>query len=116
MDIEVIEAQSKRKSWDTYFLDMLPAIGARATCDRGKAACVITNKDHQILSTGYVGAPSGLPHCDDVGHLIEKTKHLGSAVLTEHCVRTIHAEQNAIVSAAKNGVSTNGATLVLPVQ
>lgn len=57
----------RRPSWDEYFMDVCRAIAKRATCDRGRSGCVIA-RDHQILVTGYVGAPTGLPHCDDVGH------------------------------------------------
>jgi len=67
-------------------------------------------KDNQILATGYVGAPAGLPHCDDVGHQMRKVLH-EDGTITEHCVRTVHAEQNAICQAAKRGVSIDGATL-----
>jgi dCMP deaminase len=62
------------------------------------------------LVTGYVGAPSGLPHCDDVGHQFKKMLHEDDSITT-HCVRTVHAEQNAICQAAKRGVSIDGATL-----
>jgi len=98
-----------RPSWDEYFLKMITVIGERATCDRGRIACVIV-KDNRIVSTGYVGSPPGMPHCDDVGHQMKATIH-EDGTKTNHCVRTIHAEQNAICQAAKNGISINGATL-----
>ena len=63
-----------RPSWDDYFLEVMDAISKRATCDRGKRGCVIA-KDHQILVTGYVGSPAGLPHCDEVGHQMKKMIH-----------------------------------------
>jgi len=98
-----------RPSWDNYFSEMVDAVAMRATCNRGRAGCVIV-KDKQILVTGYVGSPKGLPHCDDVGHLLKKVIHEDGKV-TQHCVRTVHAEQNAITQAAKRGVSLDGATL-----
>ncbi|MEL3908960.1 MAG: cytidine/deoxycytidylate deaminase family protein [Treponemataceae bacterium] len=98
-----------RPSWDEYFMEVCRAIAKRATCDRGRSGCVIA-RDNQILVTGYVGAPVGLPHCDDVGHQIKKVTHEDGRV-SEHCVRTVHAEQNAICQAAKRGISIDGATL-----
>jgi dCMP deaminase len=67
-------------------------------------------RDKQILVTGYVGSPRGLPHCDEVGHLMKKVNHEDGRV-TQHCVRTVHAEQNAICQAARLGISLQGATL-----
>ncbi|OGM31604.1 cell division protein DedD [Candidatus Woesebacteria bacterium RIFCSPHIGHO2_01_FULL_44_21] len=99
----------KRPSWDDYFMEVADAISKRATCDRGRSGCVIA-KDKQVLATGYVGSPSGFPHCDEVGHQIKKLIHEDGTV-TEHCVRTVHAEQNAICQAAKRGVSIRGATV-----
>lgn len=99
----------QRPSWDDYFMEVANSIAKRATCDRGRSGCVIA-RHRQILVTGYVGSPTGLPHCDDVGHQYKKVVHEDNKV-TEHCVRTVHAEQNAICQAAKLGVSINGATL-----
>lgn len=98
-----------RPSWDEYFMEIARAVAKRATCDRGRSGCVIA-KDKQILVTGYVGSPKGLPHCDEVGHQIKTTTH-EDGHQTHHCVRTTHAEQNAIVQAAKLGVSIDGAIL-----
>ncbi|MGO8692284.1 MAG: deoxycytidylate deaminase [Rectinemataceae bacterium] len=103
------EPSYRRPSWDEYFMEVCNSIAKRATCDRGRSGCVIA-RDNQILATGYVGAPSGLPHCDDVGHQLKKTVHEDGSV-TQHCVRTVHAEQNAICQAAKRGVAIDGATL-----
>ncbi len=99
----------RRPSWDEYFMEVCEAISQRATCDRGRSGCVIA-KDNQILVTGYVGAPSGLPHCDEEGHQLKKMIH-EDGTSTMHCVRTVHAEQNAICQAAKHGISIEGATL-----
>ena len=101
--------KDKRPSWDDYFLDLADAVSKRATCDRGRSGCVIV-KDKRMLVAGYVGSPSGLKHCDEVGHQMKKTVHEDGHI-TDHCVRTVHAEQNAICQAAKLGVSIDGATL-----
>lgn len=103
------EGKYIRPSWDEYFMELANAAAKRATCDRGRSGCVIV-KDKQILVTGYVGAPTGLPHCDEVGHLFKKTIHEDGSE-TMHCVRTVHAEQNAICQAAKRGIALEGATL-----
>jgi dCMP deaminase len=104
-----MEPKHNRPSWDEYFSKLVDAVAQRATCDRGRAGCVIV-KDRQILVTGYVGSPKGLPHCDDVGHLLKKMVHEDGKV-TQHCVRTVHAEQNAITQAARRGIALEGATL-----
>ncbi|MGP1414633.1 MAG: deoxycytidylate deaminase [Treponema sp.] len=106
---EIDETEYTRPSWDEYFMEVCRAIAKRATCDRGRSGCVIA-KDHQLLVTGYVGSPRGLPHCDEVGHLFKTMKHEDGSQ-TKHCVRTVHAEQNAICQAARRGISIDGATL-----
>jgi len=103
------ESKYVRPSWDEYFLEVRAAVAKRATCDRGRSGCVIA-KDKQIISTGYVGAPAGLPHCDEVGHLFKDTIHEDGHT-SRHCVRTAHAEMNAITNAAKRGVSIDGGTM-----
>jgi len=100
---------SNRPSWDEYFIGLLDALSTRATCDRGKSAAVIV-KNKRILATGYVGAPMGLPHCDEAGHLFRDVLHTDGQV-KKHCVRTTHAEANAIAQAARFGASIDGATL-----
>lgn len=104
-----IESSCPRPSWDEYFIEISRAVASRATCNRGRSGCVIA-RDKQILVSGYVGSPVGLPHCDEVGHLMKSMVHEDGKV-THHCVRTTHAEQNAICQAAKLGISINGATL-----
>lgn len=99
----------KRPSWDEYFMGITREVAKRATCDRGRSGCVIV-KSKQILTTGYVGSPVGVPHCDEVGHLFKSVTHTDGAV-TQHCMRTTHAEQNAIVQAAKLGVALKGSSL-----
>jgi dCMP deaminase len=99
----------KRPSWDEYFMEIAKVIGTRGTCDRGRNGAVLV-KNKRILTTGYAGAPMGLAHCDEAGHIMNDV--IGpDGKISKHCVRTAHAEQNAIVQAALHGVSTNGATL-----
>lgn len=99
----------QRPSWDEYFMSIAELVGSRATCSRGRSGCVIV-RDKRILVTGYVGSPVGEPHCDEVGHEMHKVIN-DDATESEHCVRTAHAEQNAISQAAKLGISIDGATL-----
>jgi len=103
------ENSYKRPSWDEYFMDMTTTVARRATCDRGRSGCVIV-RDKQVLVTGYVGSPKGLQHCDEVGHLFKKVIHEDGSI-TNHCMRTVHAEQNAITQAARRGIALDGSTL-----
>lgn len=103
------ETSSGRPGWDEYFLGLVDQVASRATCNRGRCGCVIA-RDRRIVSTGYVGAPPGVPHCDEVGHLF-KTIIDDDGVARQHCARTIHAEQNAITQAARYGVALEGATI-----
>ncbi len=100
--------QSVRPSWDEYFISLVDAAAARASCDRGKSGAVFV-RDNDVLATGYVGAPPGLPDCYEAGHLITQT--FVSGVARAHCTRTIHAEQNGIIRAARNGVSLRKSTI-----
>ncbi len=98
-----------RPSWDDYFLGLVHEVSKRATCDRGKSGCLIV-RDKRIICTGYVGSPPGMPHCDEVGHNLKRVLNEDGSI-SQHCVRTIHAEQNAICQAARYGVPLDGATL-----
>jgi len=98
-----------RLSWDEYFLNLVFDIGERGTCNRGRSGAIIV-RDNRILTTGYVGSPQGLPHCDDVGHLIH-TVIDEKGEESKHCCRTIHAEENAILQAAQFGTSLMGGTI-----
>lgn len=98
-----------RPSWDEYFMEIARTVAKRATCDRGRSGCVIA-KNKQIVTTGYVWSPAGLEHCDEVGHQFKQMTHEDGKV-TNHCVRTVHAEQNAICQAAKLGASVEWGTL-----
>ena len=82
-----------RVSWEEYFMNIAKQVASRSTCDRKHVGAVIV-RDRTILSTGYNGSIRGMPHCDEAGHLMEN----------DHCVATIHAEINAVLQAAKNGV------------
>ena len=89
-----------RASWDEYFMDIAVVVAARSTCARKHVGAVIV-RDKTILSTGYNGSVRGLPHCDEAGHMMEDG----------HCVRTIHAEINAVIQSAKNGARIDGASM-----
>lgn len=91
-----------RVDWDTYFMNIARQVATRSTCDRKNVGAVIVKGKH-ILATGYNGSISGMPHCDEVGHMMENG----------HCVATIHAEANAILQAAKHGVSIDGASIYI---
>jgi len=104
-----IVSNFKRPSWDEYFIEIMHAVGARGTCDRGRVGSVIV-RDKRLIATGYVGAPSKCKSCDEIGHEMN-TVDYGNGDIHRHCVRTAHAETNAIVQAARFGISTEGATL-----
>jgi dCMP deaminase len=92
----------QRPSWDDYFMGIAKIVAMRSTCDRLRAGAVLV-KNNRIISTGYNGAPPGLPHCDGPeGHKMEEG----------HCIRTVHAEENCILQAAAlGGISTMGSTI-----
>lgn len=89
-----------RPSWDDYFMQITYQVARRSTCPRATVGAVLV-RDKRILTTGYNGAPTGLPHCTEVGCLM----------VNSHCVRTLHAEQNAIIQGALHGVDVSGSTL-----
>lgn len=91
-----------RVKWEEYFMNIAKQVATRSTCDRKHVGALIT-RDRTILSSGYNGSIRGMPHCDEVGHLMENN----------HCVATIHAETNAILQAAKNGVMIEGAEIFI---
>jgi dCMP deaminase len=100
------DIKHQRPSWDEYFLEMVDMVGSRGTCDRGRSGAIIV-KDKRILSTGYVGAPAGLPSCDEIGHEMHTVIN-EDGTESRHCIRTSHAEQNAINNAARIGVAIEG--------
>jgi len=89
-----------RPDWDAYFMGFAQAASRRATCDRQHVGAVIVVA-RQVVATGYNGSVRGLPHCDEVGH----------DMVGGHCVRTIHAEMNALAQAASRGVAVEGASI-----
>lgn len=100
--------QADRVSWDRYFMDLAEAVSKRGTCDRKKVGAVLV-VGKRLVATGYNGALAGLPHCDEVGHDLVDT--LGpDGVARPNCVRTVHAEANAVAQAARHGVALDTAT------
>lgn len=97
-----------RPAWDDYFLQITDLVSSRSTCLRRQVGAVLV-LEKRILATGYNGAPQGLPHCLDIGCLRE-TANIPSGERHELC-RGIHAEQNAIIQAARYGISIPGSTL-----
>ena len=97
-----------RPSWDSYFMQMAQVVAGRSTCLRRQVGAVIV-KEKQILSTGYNGSPSKLQHCEEIGCL-RQSLGVPSGERHEIC-RAVHAEQNALVQAAKHGVAISGADL-----
>ncbi|RPF58154.1 ComE operon protein 2 [Abyssicoccus albus] len=87
-----------RLQWDEYFMAQAKLLATRSTCTRLSVGAIIV-KDKRVIASGYNGSVSGDEHCTDVGCLIEGG----------HCIRTIHAEMNAIIQCSKMGVETNGA-------
>ncbi|VVB53664.1 tRNA-specific adenosine deaminase [uncultured archaeon] len=96
------EKAGSRPSWEEYFIGIAEAVSRRSTCDRAYVGAVVV-KGKRILATGYNGSVSGLPHCSELGH----------EMVDGHCVRTIHAEMNAMVMAAKHGISIDGADMFI---
>lgn len=105
--------KSERPSWDSYFMQIAQLVASRSTCMRRQVGAVIV-KDKQILSTGYNGSPSGLKHCGEVGCL-RQVLNISSGERTEIC-RAVHAEQNALLQAARHGVAIEGADMYTSVQ
>ena len=98
-----------RVSWDEYFMQIADIVKTRSTCLRRQVGAVIV-KENRIITTGYNGAPSGLKHCTEIGGCERARLNIHSGQRHELC-RALHAEQNAIIQAAKLGVSIEGATL-----
>ena len=97
---ENVQMTKERVSWETYFMNIAKEVSTRSTCDRKHVGAVIV-RDRTLLSTGYNGSIKGLPHCNDAG----------CEMVDGHCIRTSHAEANAIVQAAKNGVKIDGSEI-----
>lgn len=97
-------SENRRPGWDEYFVAMALLAARRATCPRRRVGAVLV-RDHRVLATGYNGSVRGAAHCDDVGCLLVNNSG------RESCVRTVHAELNAILQCAMNGVSTSGSSI-----
>ena len=97
-----------RPTWDSYFMEITKLVASRSSCLRRSVGAVLV-KDKRILATGYNGAPAGMKHCEEVGCLREKL-HVPSGQRHELC-RGLHAEQNAIIQAARQGTEIVGSTL-----
>lgn len=105
-----------------YFESILRAVGTRSTCDRGRNAAIIV-RDGRILATGYAGSPPGEPHCDDVGHSLMGYVDIGGkkintetnppvgVISSLHCIRTTHAEMNALFQCARYGTPVEGSMI-----
>ena len=104
-DTSNLKKTNKRKGWDEYFMDIAYLISTRATCDRKHVGALIV-KDRRILTTGYNGSIAAGEHCNEVGHLM----------VDGHCLRTIHAEVNAIAQAAKYGIAIDESTIYVTAQ
>ena len=102
-----------RPSWDEYFMDITRRVATRSTCLRRAVGAILVH-DKRIIASGYHGGPSGLAHCLDIGCLREKLG-IPSGQQHELC-RGIHAEQNAIIQAARYGVSIEGSVLYCTTQ
>lgn len=94
------EVIATRPPWPMYFLDLAKAVSTRASCPRASVGAVAT-RDNRVLVTGYNGSPPGQAHCMDVG----------CDMVDGHCIRTVHAEANLVATAARYGISLNGATI-----
>jgi len=95
-----VSEHADRPSWDDYFMQITFEVAKRSTCPRAAVGAVIV-REKRILTTGYNGSPAGLAHCTEAGCLM----------VNDHCVRTLHAEQNAIIQGALHGVDVSGSTM-----
>lgn len=102
----------ERPSWDSYFIQIAHLVATRATCPRRQVGAVIV-RDRRIVATGYNGAPKGLPHCPHEGD--QHDWPLG-CMRAGHCIRSLHAEQNALLQAAMIGVACEGTTMYVTCQ
>ena len=95
-----MEVLMSRKSWNEYFMEITDLVASRSTCDRAFVGCLLVNDDNRIVSSGYNGSISSMPHCDEIGHTMRDG----------HCIATIHAEINALIYCAKEGISVKNCT------
>ena len=97
-----------RPSWERYFMSIAQQVATRSTCLRRQVGCIMV-LERRIVSTGYNGAPSGLPHCEEVG-CIRESQRVASGERHELC-RGLHAEQNAVIQAAMHGTAVRDSTV-----
>lgn len=109
IQIEEDKAMS-RLTREEYYVKVVNAVSERGSCDRGRSGAILV-KCGRIIASGYVGSPSGTKHCDEIGHELEKRELVSGPFMSTHCIRTVHAEMNAILQAARYGPSIEGATL-----
>jgi dCMP deaminase len=102
----------ERPSWDTYFMQIAHLVATRATCPRRSVGAIVVADKH-IVATGYNGAPAGLPHCPPDG---DKNEWPRGCLMSGHCMRSLHAEQNCLLQAAKIGVSCDRSTMYVTCQ
>ncbi|KXK20032.1 MAG: dCMP deaminase family protein [Fimbriimonadaceae bacterium] len=103
---------AERPSWDDYFMQIAHLVKTRATCPRRQVGAVIV-RERRILATGYNGAPRGLQHCPDGGPEHDWPR---GCMKAGHCIRSLHAEQNALLQAAMIGIACQGATMYVTCQ
>ena len=101
----------KRPTWDEYFMEMAELTAKRSTCSRRQVGAVIV-RDNRAVATGYNGAPRGLAHCEEKGGCLRQQLNVPSGQRHELC-RALHAEQNAIISAASMGNAIEGGTIYI---
>lgn len=105
--------QVKKNKWDKRFLEMAKVVSSWSTCVRnGRHVGSIIVKDKRIIATGYNGAPAGVTSCEERGYCLRDKLGIESGTRQEMCFAT-HAEQNALVQAAKMGISVDGATIYI---
>lgn len=102
----------ERPSWDAYFMQIAHLVATRATCPRRSVGALIV-REKRILTTGYNGAPRGLPHCPEGGDTHDWP--IG-CLRAGHCIRSLHAEQNALLQAAMMGIACEGGTMYVTCQ
>lgn len=103
----------ERPSWDEYFMTLAKQVATRTTCIRRAVGCVLV-RDKRIIATGYNGAPTGLHHCAETGCIRQKLD-VPSGERHELC-RALHAEQNALIQAARYGLPVDGSTIYITTQ
>jgi len=103
------EDKMRRPDWTEYFMEVTKVVAKRSTCLRRSVGAILVKK-YQILATGYNGSPKEMKHCQDLGGCLREKLKIPSGERHEIC-RAVHAEQNAIIQAAVNGVNISGSTL-----